>query len=340
MRRLEEESTRRQIVVDRSAARMSHLKTLAFTLLMTSVYTVFLWFLCYTRPSVASSLLLFGSQIAIGFPATRAYYEWGISNKEKLHFLDPAKMNGKGKQLEIDIHLGDLALLFEKMQLKVNKYDKGSFDDLNDLAWFGIFVWSALSSSLFFLNIGGYPICIGGSLVLVLTCTASYLSGYWKQRNQSFEDDLNHLQYYVEKRYKDLDEHLPRKGSRIYIQMVKKRRKFVLTDFSIEISLGGNNAIEYHMGLSSTEKERILVKAEDAVLNRIYNRAKEMPPVVETGWVVERIMTLSGPIVRILNQSSDFSLLNRVSYIKSPSIIDESSIIVETIFSNVLKFAS
>ena len=340
MSQLEEESSKKHIIVDKFEARMNHLKTVAFSLLLAFVYVIYLWFVCSTRPSTTSSLLLFGSQIAIGFPATRAYYEWGVSNKEKLHFLDPAKLNGKGKQLEIDIHLGNLPLFFEKMDLQIRRYDKGSFDDLNDIAWFGVFVWAAVSSSLFYLSISGHPLCMVGSLVLMLACAGSYLSGYWKARSQSFEDDLSHLQYYVTKRFKDLDEHLIGGNTRIYVQMKEQWRTIALTEFSIKITLGSDHALEFHMGLSSTEKERIVIKAEEDVLNRVYNRAQQLTEVKEHRWFVERILTPSGPIVRILNESSDFSITNRTSYVKSPSLIDESSKMVGTIFYDVLDFAT
>jgi hypothetical protein len=340
MSQLEEESSKKHIIVDKFEDRMNHLKTAAFSLTLALLYTAYLWFVCSTSPSTTSSLLLFGSQIAIGFPATRAYYEWGVSNKEKLHFFDPAKLNGKGKQLEIDIHLGDLPLFFEKMDLQIRRYDKGSFDDLSDIAWFGIFVWAAVSSSLFYLSISGHPLSLAGSLVLMLACAGSYLSGYWKARSQSFEDDLSHLQYFVTKRYKDIDNHLPESNIRVYVQMKEQWRTIVLTDFSIKISLGSDSAIEFHMGLSSTEKERIVIKAEEDVLNRVYNGAQQLPEVKENRWFVERIITPSGPIVRILNESSDFSITNRTSYVKSPSLIDESSKMVGTIFSHVLDFTT
>ncbi len=339
MSRLEVESTKRHIVVDNFEAHMNHLKTAAFSLLLVLVYSSFLWTVCSTRTSVTSSLLLFGSQIAIGFPATRAYYELGVSNKEKLKFLNPAKINRKGNRLEVDIHLGDLTLIFEKMDLQVSKYDKGSFDDLNDIAWFGILVWAALSSTLFFLNINGLPICVAGSLVLMTACLAAYLSGYWKSRPNSFEDDLSHLQYFVEKRYKALDEHLSDNGARIYLQLVERRRWVALVEFSIEIPLGGDNVMEFHMGLSSNEMERIVVKADDKVLDRILSEAERIPEIENNQWMIERILTSSGPIVRILNQTSDFSIANRFSYVKSPSLIDDSSKNVGHIFSRVLKVA-
>jgi hypothetical protein len=313
---------------------------MTFSLLLAVVYGAFLWFVCSTQPSTTSSLLLFGSQIATGFPATRAYYEWGIYNKEKLRFLDPAKLTGKGKPLEIEMHLGDFPVFFEKMDLQIRRYDKGSFDDLNDMAWFSIFVWSAVSSTLFFLGIGSYPLCIAGSLVLILACTGSYLTGYWKTRDHSFEDDLSHLQYFVQKRYKDLDEHLPDNGTRIYVQMIEQWRTLALVDFSVAISLGNDYALEFHMGLSSTEKERIVLQAEEEVLNRVYDGIIRLPEIKEHSWVVERILTPAGPIVRVINESSDFSVQNRTSYVKSPSLVDDSSKIVSTIFSRILGFVT
>ena len=336
----QKESTKKHIVVDKFEAQMNHLKTVAFSLILALVYSAYLWFVCSTRPSTTSSLLLFISQITIGFSATRAYYEWGLSNKEKLHFLDPAKINGKGKRFEIEIHRGNLPLFFEKMDLQIRRYDKGSFDDMNDIAWFGIFVWAAISSSLFFLSTSGNYLYMAGSLVLMLACAGSFLSGYWKTRSHSFEEDLSHLQYYIEKRYKDLDEQLPGNSAHIYVQMMEQWRTVGLVDFSIKIPLGNDNALEYHMGLSSIEKERIVIKAEEDVLNRVFDSAQQLPEITDHGWIVERILTPSGPIVRVLNESSDFSISNRTSYVKSPSLIDTSSKMVGTIFSHVLDFAT
>jgi hypothetical protein len=303
------------------------------------VYALFLWLVCSTRPTVTSSLLLFGSQIAIGLPATRAYYEWGVSNKEKLTFLDPAKLNGKGVFREIDILMGDVPLLFEKMDLQVNRYDKKSSDDLNDIAWFGIFVWAAFSSSLFFLEINGYHPCVAGSLVLVLSCFAVYLDGYRKTRPQSFEDDLDHLQYYVETRYKHLDQYLLKNNSRVFLQMSERRRSIALLEFSLEVRLGGDNVLEFHMGLPSSEHERFVIKADDETLNRINEKIQQMSEIQDESWMFERIMTSSGPIIRIVNQSSEFSIMNRTSYVRSPNLIDESSSDVGGILGKVLDAA-
>jgi len=339
MSHLEEESKKRHIVVDTYEARNNHLKVLSFSILLAVVYAVFLALVCSTHSSITSSTLLFGSQIVIGFPATRAYYEWGVSNKEKLTFLDPSKMNGKGTFREVDIHMGDISLFFEKMGLQVDQYDKGSFDDLNDMAWFGIFVWAAFSSTMFFLDMNGFYLCIAGSLVLMIACIPVYRNGYRKTSPQSFEDDLVHLQYYVETRYKHLDQYIANRKSRVFLQMSEQRRSIALLEFSIEVILGGENVLEFHMGLSTSENERFVIKADDDTLDRVMERMQQLVEIKSERWMIEKIMTVSGPIVRFVNQSSDFSITNRISYVKTPNLIDESSSDIGSILGKILETA-
>ncbi|MFX1481896.1 MAG: hypothetical protein ACFFCP_01760 [Promethearchaeota archaeon] len=336
MSRLEEESTKKHIIVDRFHARINHLKMIAFTFLLFVVYTIYLWFVCSARPMLTSSVLLFISQIAIGFPATRAYYEWGRSNKEKLQFIDPARVNEKGTHIEIDIHLSDIPLIFEKMELQVERYDRGNLDDLNDLAWFGIIVWAAISSAMSYLSIGGYLTCIAGAMVLEIASVGSYMSGYWKARTDSFADDLSHLQYFVETRYRELESHLPRNAARLFVQMKELSKTTVMFDFSVEVPLGPSQALEYHMGLSSAERERIVIRANEETLNDIIALSKRDKEFNDFGWICAKIIAPSGPIVQFLHESSEFSLTNRASFIKSPSIIDKSSRNVGTVFSHIL----
>lgn len=340
MSKLEEVSSKRLVLVDSFDARKNHVLTFTFSLLISAVYGAFLWLVCSTRPGVLSALLLFGSQIAMGFPATRAYYDFGVSNRENLHFIDPAKFNGNGEHHEVEIHIGEIPLIFEKIDFQIRKYDKGSLDDLSDLVWFGILVWAAFSSASFFLGISGYPLWFVGTLVLLLACFGSYLSGYWTRRNYGFEDDLSHLQYYVEKRLKDIDAHLPETGVRIYVQVLERWRTMILVNFSVQIKLGEDSTVEYHMGFPSTESEHIVVKAGTEVLMRTYDGLTNAPAIVENGWHTGQTKTASGSIVQVLNESSDFSVNKRSSFVTSPSVIDDSSGVTAEVFSKVLSHAA
>ena len=336
MSKLEDVSSKRLVLVDSFDARKNHILTFAFSLLIGVVYTAYLWFVCSTIPGVMSALLLFGSQIAMGFPATRAYYDLGVSNRDNLHFIDPAKFNGIGEHHDVEIYLGEIPLIFEKIDLQIRKYDKGSLDDLNDLVWFGIFVWSTISSVSFYLGFSGYPLCLVGTLILLIACFGSYLSGYWIRRNYEFEDDLSHLQYYVEKRLKDIDAHLPENGAHIYVQVLERWRTMILVNFSVQIKFGEESTLEYYMGLPSNEPECIVVKAGNEVLMKVYDSLVNAPAIVEKGWHTNQAKTPTGSLIQVINKSSDFSVNKRSSFVTSPSVIDDTSGITANIFSEVL----
>ncbi|MGD9396863.1 MAG: hypothetical protein PVJ05_10580 [Candidatus Thorarchaeota archaeon] len=340
MSKLEEVSSKQLALIDGFDARMNHLQVLVLSLLISTIYSFYLWYLCSTEPGVLSALLLFGSQVAIGFPSIRAFFDLGVSNKEKLHFIDPPERNSRALTHEVDINLGEIPLIFEKLDLHIHKYDDGSLDDLSDLAWFGVFVWAAVSSTLFYFEMGRYPLCLAATLVLVLTCTASYLSGYWSQRVYGFEDDLNHLQYFIEKRFKNIDAAIPDNNYRLYVEVLEKRRSLIIVDFSLEIIPETDIVLEYHIGFPSREKERIVVKGENEILDSIYDASINSRVISTNDWLTERIETQSGSSVVFINGPSDFSVSSRLSFVTMPSIIDESSKTVAQTFLEVLSFTN
>lgn len=340
MSRLEEVSSKRLVIVDNQIARKNHLFLLAFSLLIGVVYSSYFWFVCSTQPGIISSLLLFGSQIAIGIPATRAYYDLGVTSKETLRFIDPVQLDGNGKLHAVEIHLGEIPLIFEKLDLETLKYDKGSLDDLSDLAWFGIFVWSAFSSTSFYFGIITHPICLVGTVVFLVAALMSYLSGFRIKRDLSFEEDLNHLQYLVEKRLKCIDNLHPKGDLRVYVHVFERRRTMVIMDFSAMVKLGSNLILEYHMGFPSNEKERIIVKTGIENLTRILELSYNTPAFVENEWRVKRIEIPSGPILAIINESSDFSVNKRSSFVTSPSLIGKSTSITSEVWSTALSLVT
>ncbi|MHA2353001.1 MAG: hypothetical protein ACXABX_07765, partial [Candidatus Thorarchaeota archaeon] len=90
----------------------------------------------------------------------------------------------------------------------------------------------------------------------------------------------------------------------------------------------------------STEKEQIVVKATNGILNSVYDGSNGSQILTENNWCAERIETPAGPIVRVINESSDFSITTRSSFIKSPSMIDESSKKSADAFLEVLSFTN
>jgi len=336
MSKLEEVSSKRLVLVDSFDARKNHILMLAFTSVIGAVYASFLWLVCSTIPGITSALLLFGSQIAIGFTASRAYYDLGVTNRENLHFIDPSRFNGNGQHHEVGIKLAEIPLIFEKIGIQIQKYDKGSLDDLSDLVWFGIFVWASFSSASFYLGLGGSPLCLVGAVVLVIACLGSYLSGYWTKRSYDFEDDLNHLQYYIEKRLREIEPNLPKKGSQFRIHVLERWRALVLTDFTINVKLDSSVNLVYYMGFPSDISENIKIKATDEVLRQFKDDLQRIPIIVDSDWAIHD----NGSVVELVNKSSDFSVNKRSTFVTSPSIVDETSKVSADIFAKVLSLLS
>ena len=325
MSKLAEVYSKQPILIDIYSVRKNHLLTLAFSLLIGFVYSLYLWLVCSTTPGVMSGFLLFGSQIAMGIPATRAYYDLGVTNRENLHFIDPAKFSGSSLLHRVGFNLGEVSLIFEKMELRIHKYDKGNPDDLSDLAWFGIFVWAAFSSTMFFLRLSTYSLCLVGTFVFLIASFMSYVSGYRGKRNVDFEDDLSHLQYYVETRLKRINAILAEFETKFYVELHERRRKLILVDFVAEVDIAKESTMVYHAGFPSSEPESITVAARNEILTPLYERLLDSSILASNGWTVEMIDTQAPPILRVGNELSHFSVCNRSSYVTDPSLVAESS---------------
>jgi hypothetical protein len=323
--KLAEVFSKQPVIIDIYSVRKNHLLTLAFSLLIGFVYSLYLWLVCSTTPGVMSALLLFGSQIAIGIPATRAYYDLGVTNRENVHFIDPSKFSGGCLSHRVRFNLGEIPLIFEKMDLQINKYDKGNPDDLSDLAWFGIFVWAAFSSTTFFLKLSNYPLCLVGAIVFLIASFMSYISGYREKRNVDFEDDLSHLQFYLETRLKRINAILDEFEIEFYVELLERSRKTILVDFVAEVDIIKEATIVYHAGFPSDEPECITVEARTEILTPLFEHLVDSNILSTNGWTVEMIDTRAPPLLRISNQLSYFSVCHRSSYVTDPSLVAESS---------------
>jgi hypothetical protein len=324
-------SSKQLVLIDIYGVRRNHLFVLAFSLLIGFVYSLFLFLVCSATPGVLSGLLLFGSQIAMGIPATRAYYDLGVSNHESLQFLDPAQLNDNQALYKAEFNLGDLSLIFEKMDLQIHKFDKGTLDDLSDLAWFGIFVWATFSSTMYFLKVSSYPLCLVGTLVFLIAAFMSYLSGYRTKRNIDFEDDLSHLEYYVETRLKGIDAVLSSFETKFFVELLKRRGTLILVDFGAEVNIDAGTTLVYRLGFPSNQTERISLSARTEILSTLQEHLLNSNILSTNHWNVEMIDTQAHSVLRVNNQLSSFSVRNRLSYVTDPSQVAESSKITAAI---------
>jgi hypothetical protein len=93
--------------------------------------------------------------------------------------------------------------------------------------------------------------------------------------------------------------------------------------------------LEYHMGFPSSETERILFEGETDILMKVLDDLSKTTFIIDNGWKAEH----SGCTARVINESSDFSLDKRSTFVTSPTIIDNASRTTSDIFSKVLSLS-
>lgn len=332
---LEEAISRKYILIDTWDVTHQHLLITGFSSIMFVTYWIFMWLICSMTPSSTTALLLLGSQIGLGLPATRAFYDFGVAARGMLKFYDAGILGSDIETEDLKIKTGEVSLFFERLDLLIQKYDTGARDDLNDLAWFAIVAWAVISSTGIFTAIAGIPICSLGSFVLLITCFVSYIGGYRSAMGNSFEEDLHHLEYYIDRCIKSVDKTLPKANGKIILQVSKKGRKTVLIDIIVEFTLQHDLIIEYHLGLSSQREERFIVVVPSKYLDMTYTKFKNFPVVKNSSWILEQVTTQSGPIIRIVNSEQRLCICDRSTFVVNPEIVEKNILVTKEILTDI-----
>jgi hypothetical protein len=310
-------------LVDSWSVRFQHISMIVSSLLIFSLYGVFLWLLFSLSPNILTSFLLLGTQIGLGIPMTRAYYDFGISTRNLLNFYDPGLHDVDEDVLDIRINSGDIPLLFERMGLQVQKYDKTNFDDLTDFSWFLIITWTIISTGAHFASLFGQSLYIFGVMILLVACTMCYTSGYWTNRGFSFEEDLDHLEYYIDTIVKILDAVLPGINGTLIFQLKRGRRDYAIVDIAAEFIFLDTTTLEYHFGLSSNLQERFIIDASDDIIVPLYEKLSDMQYIQDSGWELEQVNTKSGYVIRIVNPHTTLNIAKRSTFVIGPSIVEQ-----------------
>ena len=324
MGEIEDILERKFLIVDSWDVKHQHMLIFGFSVLMAVTYGLFLWLICSLTPSLIATLFLLTSQITLGLPATRAYYDFGISARRMLRFYDSGVLGSETPTEDLKIRIGDMPLVFERMNIQLQKYDSGAFDDLNDLAWFAVIVWSMVSSLFFYQNFHAFPVCPFGAVVLTIACLASYIGGLRTIQGGSFEEYLNQLEFYIEKHIRYLDAIVPSLDGMVILQVIKRRRKYVPVDVILEFRITKNVIVEYHLGLASHRNERFILEASQAVINWAYSKFRESDTIQKSQWVLEQMKTQSGYILRLIDSQKAINFSDLKSTTMSLSFVEKS----------------
>lgn len=336
---IEEALSCKYYLIDMNGVRYRQLLLLIISLLIFALYGTYLEMVCSISPNIFLLLLLIGSQVGLGLPLTRIYYELGISTRKLMKIYDIDLHGSEGAMFELRINMRDLPRVFERLEMEISKYDVGKMDDLNDISWFIVIVWAIVSSIAHYIGLFGQTLCIFGVVVLMGASLLSFISGYWTKSVGSFEENLQHLEYYIGTLTKKLDSVLPNQNGIIILQLVSKRRRSSLADIGVEFIIEKRIVLKYHFGLASEHPESFSIEAPNDLVQCIYERLLGSNLCSEDKWTTEQDSTDSGATIRVINSAPKLNISDKRTYISNPETIEqiskETEAVMETVTASV-----
>ncbi len=277
-------------------------------------YGSLLGLICSIDEKVIMGILLLVVQLLVGMSASRYANSLGRKAKSKLRFLDPSSLNDKWVLEEKPTHTSDIERIFEKLSILVQKADKKSPDDLNDVAWFSVSIWAMLSTLYMLTSDDPLPICIFSAAFLAIVCFIVYKSGRAGLVNEYFEDDLAHLEYYVQTRIGLLSRLV--RDSQPGVQWKKHGKRVVLNDFCIDFPLDHRvSGLRFYIGLPSEVPESFVLTVRDENLPIVLAKISERIASL-TQWRIDREGASS---IRVMNTRQNLDLTNRTTFVTSPA---------------------
>ena len=305
------QAQRTYIILDKQQVNKSHIITLGVSGLLFIILG-----LLFFAVSQIEDILIYASiaivlQSLFGMFATRIYHSNGMKVRSKLTFMDPAKLNSKWELVETKLQNGEIERYFENVHTKLEKMDIEISDDINDLAWFAVAVWSIGSVILFMVTESQHFLYSVAPPVLVALCLFVYIYSYKNNTIRCYGDELNHLEFLVQSKLASLIGIIPER-SQTYVLWKVKGRSYVLHDLKIQFTLSDseNITIVYSLGLPSTEKESFVVKIKKV---EDYSMV-ELGSKYDSWKISEYSKKLSG--FAITNVDSNIDLAERSSFVK------------------------
>ncbi|MCK5238677.1 MAG: hypothetical protein KAR33_03950 [Candidatus Thorarchaeota archaeon] len=317
----------KHVVMDWSGVRSQDYKILLFSIPAFTLYTLLLNAVCSIGEAVITGLLFLVVQLAVGMTTTRMYYRFGNIAKERLSLLDPSTLSNGWRIEERDIHSVEVSRIFEKFYKSIKDADKKSTDDINDIAWFFIAVWSMFSTLVAVTLELFSPFCIISSGVLMSISFFNYYEGRKGRNNGYFEDDIGHLEYHVISRLEGIVALHP--GAQSYVSWKIRNGTAVLNDFfvSIDLELSEKTVVKYYLGLPSKECERITIET---------SVTKEKVRTAISDTVGLDFSELEENRFEIRNSESNLDLRYRSSYVRTP----QKPVVLFEMIKKVLKIIS
>lgn len=299
------------------------------------IYGAFLVLYCEALEGFSLALLLLSTQISVGLVSTRYFQKIGMMSRQKLRFLDPSKLAGDWSRLEEGSDVDGITRLFESLQLELRGVEPKT-DDVLDLAWFVVIVWSAISTAAAVL-IGSLPfLCVSPALVLTGLSAFCYYDGYQSGTTGSFSEDLDHLEHLACSRISAIQAASSGTFSAPFVRWRSKNQTRVLTDVGVYV-LGRSleetdSVIAYSVGFSSAEIERIEILLSANNDPCAFDSLSRLELVKDLEWGVSKESGTTWHKTVLSNTKGSPNIRDSVTLVKCPSELEKVTLtIVKTI---------
>lgn len=300
-------------ILDFKHVRHLQILVLFSSTLVFSAYALFLDNLCANNNELFSVLLLVSIQVVIGVISTKALQIAGGYTAQNIDLIDPGSLAPTWISVTVSIPLASLDQVFNQIIENISE-NRAEADDVLDFAWFVVIVWSVVSSASTVLFGYSSVVCILSTLILVVCSAFCYCNGYSSGTRHDFDEDLEHLRYYVLARVSHLYSQFNRENSVIRIRILSKNNLSVLYD--IGFSLGPfklqKPKIVYWIGLSCDRPEAIEITLPSPIVSSTFDRLRKAPILRKPGWsLVEK----STDLFLIAKDLSSISISSPSSYV-------------------------
>jgi hypothetical protein len=301
-------------------------------------YSGLLSFLLPVSGTLAGALLLVVLQVTVGLAATRVYSALGARIRSQLRFVDPSMLGSDWKESETEMHPEEISRLFERMNLEIRKYNHTTIDDLNDVAWFAVLVYSVVSTAIAVATGPNVWLSIGAGVVLAALCAICFRNGYGSAHIKLLDEDMDQLEYHAMARLSSLRA-LNGKG-RDCVRWLERGKLQVLSDMGMIVdSLSAK--ITYWLGIPSQQQERFEIMSPQEPTPGLIAGVRSIPIIAESNWQLVMGQQGSGTLIRISNPKKLIRISSLSSIIVDPtSSSAASSSLVETLSMILRLFAA
>jgi hypothetical protein len=315
----------RYLLLNWTRVRVFQIQVFLGSAVLFTVYGAFLVLYCETLQGFSLALLLLSTQFGVGLVSTRYYQTIGIKTRRRLTFLDSSELTGDWGHLEEELEVDGISRLFEDLQVELQGEQPRS-DDVLDLTWFVVIVWSAISTAAAVL-MGSLPfLCASPALVLASLCAVCCYDGYRNGTIDSFSEDLDHLEHLAFSRISAVQVASSGTFFMPFARWRSKNRTRILTDIGVHL-LGrsleeSDSVITYSVGFSPAEFERLEILHSASNDPSVLDPLSRLELVKDLAWSVSKESTLTGHKTVLANAEGSPNIRNPVTLVRSPSELE------------------